>query len=220
MNKKLLYYSDLCDLLGAERLEFINQSFIDGFLLSVQMVNYGLSIDQDVEYEMRTKADLAHDHIKAKLKRQFQNDDLVKVAKVGGIFALLISDLAFCRVKKFIKETAQVSVYQTKQQKDFNNQVPMDGVSETATYITLGYHHDDVWSKIRGVYASCYRGDTLLWFSKIGGEGFSQINMFEQPPTKPNDTNVFTKLPAEKTRTRSKKIDLPATGTDDSRNNQ
>lgn len=178
--RKPIGWDQFREALGEELIEKIVQDMRAGFKDSVQLLNAGNDFGYPVEYEIRTKANLAHDHMRSRLKSSLSETLNVKTGKWNGIFAITVGDDAFCRIKKFLKG-GRVSVTLTAQQRKFNNQATIPGIPDLPALITIGYYEDKPWTKILSIYASCYTADGLEWYQKFGGEGFSQLNLFDSP---------------------------------------
>jgi len=119
-----------------------------------------------VEYEIRTKANLIHDHIKNRIKEAFFDVSEVETGKWKGIFAVKINDDLFIRFKK-LNDDYSSSNSQTKQTKNFLNQLVLDGFPEEPTFLFAGYQPDRTWTGIKGVYIACWEGEQIQWVEEI-----------------------------------------------------
>jgi hypothetical protein len=180
MRRKIISYREFVEAVGQDVMDKIIDAFYHGFEDSVELIRLGNQRGVPVEYEPRTKASIAHDHIKSRLKNELSDISYVETSKWNGIFAIKFNDDAFAN-KEIHSGTAEVSVILTPQQKKFNRQLSMFGFPDEPTFITIGYYADKAWANCLGVYASCSTADGLLWFNKLGGEGFSQLSIFDSP---------------------------------------
>jgi hypothetical protein len=213
--RNLISYEEFLAAVGDDVLQIILECCHQGFADSVEMINYGNQLGIPVEYETRTKAGIAHDHMKARFRQALGNIAGIEMGKWNGIFALKFGEEAFCRIKKLLNGTPFVSVALTRQQRRFNNQLPISGFPEKPTYITIGYYADRPWTALLGVWASCWSADGLEWFQKIGGEGFAQLRLFDdQTPVAPRITPMEIEVERPK-RVRGKNNPKKNTGTDD-----
>lgn len=194
-------FLDFKERVGEENLSKLTESFHLGFGDSVRVINFGSGLDVPVQYEMRSKACLAHDHIKSRVDNIFKDDNSVEIKKWNGIFGIKLGDDFLMRIKKFLKG-GEVSCIMTFQQKSFNNQRLIKGFPDYPTFITLGYYPNQTWTGILGVYAACWTANGLLWFNKIGGgnEGFTQLEIeFPKPvDSTPTKRRVLPKEDPEK----------------------
>lgn len=174
--RQIKSYQEFSETLGQDNIDIIMTEFQQGFLDSVKVVDYGNQLGVPVEYEMRTKASLAHDHIKARLRERFSNSDFIEMNKWNGVFGLKFGDDFFCRIKKFLRG-GEVSAILTSQQDAFNKQQSITGFPDKPTFITIGYYANLPWTEIVGVYAACWSANGLEWFNKLGGEGFIQLSL-------------------------------------------
>lgn len=216
--RKIISWEQFKEVVGSEGMAMIQEVFHDSFQDSVKLIELGNQFGIPVEYETRTKANLAHDHMKARFKNKLSNLPNVETNKWKGIFAIKFGEDAFCRIKKFLRG-GQVSCTLTIQQQKFNNQLSILGFPEEPTFITLGYYADKAWTCLLGIYASCSTPDGIEWFQKLGGEGYSQLNLFDQPivPTNPAAPRTLPKdIPGEERpkRVKGKKSPKKDTGTD------
>jgi hypothetical protein len=119
-----------------------------------------------VEYEIRTKANLVHDHIKIRIKEAFFDVSEVETGKWKGIFAVKINDDLFIRFKK-LNDDYSASNFQTNQTKNFLNQLALEGFPEEPTFLFAGYQPDKTWTGIKGIYIACWEGDQIQWVEEI-----------------------------------------------------
>lgn len=215
--RKIISYQDFTKIVGEDTLKTIVECCRQGFKDSVDIINYGNQLGCPVEYEIRTKADIAHDQMKARFMQSLAGKPGIEIDKWNGIFALKFGDDAFCRLKKFLNGTPFVSVTLTPQQRRFNKQLSIESFPEDPTFITIGYYADKAWATLLGVYASCWSADGLEWFQKIGGEGFVQLRLYNDPqPTTPVVPRIIPKQGdlGKPKRVRGKKVPKKDTGTE------
>ncbi|MBC7934395.1 MAG: hypothetical protein H7Y86_03410 [Rhizobacter sp.] len=207
--REIKNFQDFTETLGQENIDLITQDFKDGFADSIKLINYGNQLGVPVDYEMRTKCSLAHDHIKAKLRERFKdtNNSIVEMNKWNGVFALKFGDNYLCRIKKFLKG-GEVSAILTNQQQKFNGQQIITGFPDRPTFITIGYYANLAWTEIVGVYAACWSANGLEWFNKLGGEGFLQLSIQFPQTTLPKTGSSRVKAKP------GKRKDQGKTGTD------
>lgn len=188
--REIKSYDDFVTTLGKDNIDIILEEFKQGFLDSVKVIDYGNQLGLPVEYEMRTKATLAHDHIKARLKERYKESSFVEMKKFNGVFGLRFGDDYLCRIKKFLRG-GEVSAILTTQQDSFNKQRLLSGFPDKPTFITIGYYANLPWTEIVGVYAACWSANGLEWFNKLGGEGFIQLSIqFPQTVTTKTGTGL------------------------------
>lgn len=211
--RRIISYAEFEVAVGAERIKKILTAMHEGFQDSIKVIEFGNQLGVPVEYEIRGKANLAHDHMKARLKNVLSHESDVEIDKWNGIFALKFGETAFCRIKKFLKG-AEVSCIMTFQQKKFNGQFSIEGIPDSPTFLTIGYYVDKAWSTILGIYVACWSADGIEWFNRLGGEGFTQLSLFPEMPRIPVAPATPAITPEKTKRVTGKKDAKKDTGTD------
>jgi len=124
-----------------------------------------LSIDPEKaqKLEIRTRAGLIRDFTVDYIKRlALSHEEMVFGAKEGH---LLIGQKLLLQFKK-LTDGLSVSNYQTTRRKQFDAQLPLEGIPD-ATRLTAGYIPDDLWMKPRELYVVCHCGKVQEWHLRV-----------------------------------------------------
>ena len=124
-----------------------------------------LSIDPEKtqKLEIRTRAGLIRDFTVDYIKRlALSHEEMAFGAKEGH---LLIGHKLLLQFKK-LTDGLSVSNYQTTRRKQFDAQLPLEGIPD-ATRLTAGYIPDDLWMKPRELYVVCHCGKVQEWHLRV-----------------------------------------------------
>jgi hypothetical protein len=109
----------------------------------------------------RTVANIIHDQIVHRVKRDVCNENLVYLPSAHRNLFIL-DDKAVLVFKKF-NEALQSSNYPTNTALSFNLQVDLPGIPSSLPRIEMGYVPDSVGASIIGIYAVMRNGAELHW---------------------------------------------------------
>lgn len=172
-----------------EIVEDINGGVQD--YLSIREFVNGLGVF--VEYENRTKANLIHDHIKARITKRHGQQAIIngpsskqetEAKKWNGIFALRIGEGLFIRFKK-LNDSMRAAGLATKQHVKYMHQALISGFPDEPTFLFAGYVPNKSWTAIKGIYLACWNGESLEWFDEMGRYHIEQLNIFSTPSASP-----------------------------------
>lgn len=109
----------------------------------------------------RTVANIIHDHIVHRVKRDVCNDRLKFSSSVQRNLFIL-DDYVVLAFKKF-NEALQSSNYPTPTARSFNLQEDLPGLPSRLPRVEMGYVPDAVGATITGIYAVMRNGNGLHW---------------------------------------------------------
>ena len=149
----------------------------------------------------RTRACFIYDHICYEVKHQFEGVSGVSINDKPEFVLLNIENLILIRFKK-LNSASQGSNIATIQQDNYNLQLELPGIPNSAARITAGYLLDKIQATIKDIriaFPVDRRGKRVLWsFSLLGTKiEVVQPEMEFKEPTKPR---VKAKAVIQKTR--------------------
>lgn len=174
--------------------EKIAKAVCDGFEDYLKIANCSTDKVGYVDYETRTKACIIHDHIKNRINEAFQDVPEVETGKWNGIYGLKINDDLFIRFNK-INDDFTSKGRRTKQSKDYKNQITIEGFPDEPTLLYAGYKPDASWTQIKGVYITCWDGESRQWIEEIiSHRSITQTSLPFEPQEQENPKRVRIKI--------------------------
>ena len=121
-----------------------------------------------LEHSKRTAANCIYDHMVAECERRFFARPDIKLLEIRGLKLWLIGrdEHAVIRWKK-MDEDGRSRNYPTKQAKDFDLQLPLTGLPETPTRITVGYWPDPAGVSVVRAQVARPNGKLVDWCAAI-----------------------------------------------------
>jgi hypothetical protein len=114
----------------------------------------------------RTAANCVYDHGFHRIKEALDQSPGCHFLRVRGLEVLNYYDLALLRFKK-VNGAGRWRNYQTQQQQDYDNQLPLPGLPEAAVRLVAGYEPDAAFTVVERVIVSRPLGKTIRWASQI-----------------------------------------------------
>jgi hypothetical protein len=118
------------------------------------------------EHSNTTAANCIYSHAE---KRMIAASDIspgLQPIRVRGLHVLNYRDVALTRFKK-VKQNGKHSNYQTKQQRDYDNQKSFPEFPEPAFRLTAGYHLDASGTYLERVMIARPLRQTILWTAQV-----------------------------------------------------
>lgn len=114
----------------------------------------------------RTAANCVYDHGFHHLRELLDDEKGCHFLSLRGLEVLNYHDLAVLRLKKVNSEGRWQNV-RTKQQRDFDNQLPLPGLPPEAVRLVIGYEPDPAFTAIERVIVARPLGKTIRWTAQI-----------------------------------------------------
>lgn len=118
------------------------------------------------EHRDRTAAGSVNDHMIKEVIRRFGERRGFKILDVRGMLVLSDHDRIVWRFKK-VDGGGRHRNYRTKQQRAYDNQLPLPGVPGRAVRLTSGYQPDIAFQSIERVIVSRPLGRTVQWAAQV-----------------------------------------------------
>lgn len=125
------------------------------------------------EHDDRTAANCMYSHLIMEAARRFDGRDGCKFINVRGLVVMNWRDEIVWRFKK-VDRAGRHKNYQTKQQKAFDDRLPLPGIPEPAVRLTCGYQPDATGLAIERVIIARPMGRSVQWAA--------QVNMIDEAP--------------------------------------
>jgi hypothetical protein len=114
----------------------------------------------------RTAANCVYDHGFHRMKEQLDQSPGCNFLHVRGLEVLNYLDLAVIRLKK-VNGAGRWRNYQTKQQQNFDDQLPLRGLPLEAVRLVVGYQPDAAFTAIERIIVARPLGKTIRWTAQI-----------------------------------------------------
>jgi hypothetical protein len=118
------------------------------------------------EHDESTAASCVRAHMLMAIKRRFDGVDGCHVLDINGLKVLNYRDLAVFRFKK-VDAAGRHHNYQTEQQKDFNDQLPLPNLPPEAVRLTSGYQLDVSGQAIERIIIARPLGSSIMWTAQV-----------------------------------------------------
>jgi hypothetical protein len=119
-----------------------------------------------LEHDRRAAAACIYSHMYEEATRRWADRAGIKPLDVRGRKVWIVGDHAVLRVKK-TDEDGKSRNYPTRQDKDYDRGVPLLGLPEPATRVTVGYLLDPTQTQIVRVQVSRPLGKVVMWCAAI-----------------------------------------------------
>lgn len=114
----------------------------------------------------RTAASCVYDHSFHRLKEVLDQERGCHFLNHHGLEVLNYFDLALVRFKK-VNGAGRWRNYQTPQQQDYDNQLPLPNLPNAAVRLVVGYQPDAAFTAVERVIVSRPLGNIIRWTSQI-----------------------------------------------------
>jgi hypothetical protein len=125
------------------------------------------------EHDDTTVANCIRSHMWKEIIRRFDGRPGCVLSSINRLKVLIYRDISVWRFKK-VDGGGRHSNYETKQQRDFDNQMPLPGIPAAAVRLTSGYQPDAAGEAIERIIVARPLGKTMVWAA--------QVNLFERIP--------------------------------------
>jgi hypothetical protein len=122
------------------------------------------------EHDDTTTANCIRSHVWTEVTRRFYGRPGCHLLTVKRLKLLNYQDLLVWRFKQ-VNEEGRHRNYQTKQQKDFDDQLPLIGIPDAATRLTSGYQPDPLGQIIERIIVARPIGRGVVWAAQINVVG-------------------------------------------------
>src|SRR4051812_28046735 len=122
------------------------------------------------EHDDTTAANCIRAHMWTEVVRRFDRRAGCTLLNVRKLKVLNYRDLLVFRFKKVNSEGRHHN-YQTKQQRDFDDQLPLPGIPAAATRLTSGYQPDAIGDVIERIIISRPMGQQTTWAAQVNLSG-------------------------------------------------
>lgn len=146
--------------------EVIAKCISDGFEDYQGFINEWNRNKKPINFEKRTIANLVHDFIKDRVKQQYFQIENVETKEFNKIFGLHIDKKFLIRFKK-INADYTTSNVKTKQTRNFEKQVEIEGLPKQATFLYAGYIPNPTWTSIKDIFIMCKKGGNVIWIKNL-----------------------------------------------------
>lgn len=114
----------------------------------------------------RAMANCIYSHAEKKLLAAEDHSNGIHALNVRGLRALNYRDRALARFKK-VKPNGKHSNYQTRQQQDYDDQLPLPGIPPEAFRLTAGYHLDAAGVALERIMIARPIGRSIFWTAQV-----------------------------------------------------
>ncbi len=118
------------------------------------------------EHDDRAMANCIYAHAEKRMVRAAESIEGLVAINVRGLRVLSYRDHALLRFKK-VKPNGKHSNYQTKQQRDYDDQLTIPGLPEPAFRLTVGYETDASGSVLERIMIARPNGRDILWTAQV-----------------------------------------------------
>jgi hypothetical protein len=118
------------------------------------------------EHDDTTAANCVRSHMWMEIRRRFDGRPGCVLKSLGKLNVLIYRDESVWRFKK-VDRTGRHSNYQTKQQRDFDNRLPLPGIPEPAVRLTSGYQPDTSGEAIERIIVARPFGRSIEWAAQV-----------------------------------------------------
>lgn len=130
---------------------------------AVQLYNEGTSARARAEHDSRAALAAIYSHAWMGYKRELGEMNGFNFLKVRGLHVLNINDEVVLRAKRVDANGLHVN-YPTRQQRDFDRQLPIPGLPPEAVRVVVGYHLDPAFSVVERVIV---RSPLYQWAAQV-----------------------------------------------------
>lgn len=114
----------------------------------------------------RAMANCIYSHAEKKLLAAEDQNIGIYALNVRGLRVLNYRDMALARFKK-VKPNGKHSNYQTRQQQDYDDQLPLPGIPPAAFRLTAGYQLDAAGSALERIMIARPIGRNVFWTAQV-----------------------------------------------------
>lgn len=132
-----------------------------------------------------------HRHILEEITIEIAERSGLAMVNARGLIVLNVHDRALLRFKKMDEEGQSVS-YPTRQQRQFDRQLPLPNLPSAATRLTFGYEPDLAFSSIIRIMVACPLGPSSHWCVQINEDDAGVVSWVDITPRRIPGTERFT----------------------------
>ncbi len=114
----------------------------------------------------RAMANCIYSHAEKRLIAAEDHSKGIHALNVRGLRALNYRDIALARFKK-VRPNGKHSNYQTQQQQDYDDQLPLPGIPPEAFRLTAGYHLDAAGAALERIMIARPIGRNIFWTAQV-----------------------------------------------------
>lgn len=145
-------------------LKVLHDCLHEGMAFYLDPNNY--SVGAVAQQRERTVAGCVNDHAFHRLREMLEGQSGCHFPNVRGLEILNFKDIALVRVKK-VNGAGRGRNAQTKQQKDYDAQLPLPGLPLAAVRLVAGYQPDATFTSVQRVIISRPMGKAILWTAQV-----------------------------------------------------
>lgn len=118
------------------------------------------------EHDDTTMANCIRSHMWMEIRRRFDGRPGCTLKSLNRLNVLIFRDISVWRFKK-VDGTGRHSNYETQQQRDFDNQMPLPEIPAPAVRLTSGYHPDIAGEAIERIIVARPYGRKMEWAAQV-----------------------------------------------------
>ncbi|HWA89215.1 MAG TPA: hypothetical protein VG889_04225 [Rhizomicrobium sp.] len=122
------------------------------------------------EHDSTTAANCIRSHAWTEVVRRFDGRKGFKLLRLARLNLLLVRDETVWRFK-LVDGAGRHSNYQTEQQRNFDDQLPLPGLPDEAVRLTSGYQPDDLGQQIDRIIIARPIGRQIEWAAQVNMSG-------------------------------------------------
>lgn len=145
-------------------LKILHDCLYDGMAFYQDIGNY--SLEAVAQQRERTVAGCVNDHAFHRLRELLEGREGCHFPSIRGLEILNYRSIALIRVKK-VNGAGRGRNASTKQQRDYDAQLPLLGIPPEAVRLVAGYQPDPAFSSVQRVIISRPLGKTILWLAQV-----------------------------------------------------
>ncbi len=147
-----------------EALKPLHDCLYEGMAFYQTSENY--SAAAVAQQRERTVAGCVNDHAFHNLREALDGKPGCHFPNIRGLEILNFKDLAVIRIKK-VNGAGRWRNARTKQQIDYDAQLPLTGIPSEAVRLVAGYQPDPAFSGVQRVIISAPLGKTIAWAAQV-----------------------------------------------------
>jgi hypothetical protein len=138
----------------------------DGWFAAFAMYREKYPEEVIAEHDDTTTANCIRSHLWTEISRRLYGRPGCHLLNLNRFRVLNFRDKLVWRFKK-VNGDGQHRNYQTKQQRDFDDQLPLDGIPDKATRLTSGYQPDPLGQMIERIIVARPIGRNPVWAAQV-----------------------------------------------------
>jgi hypothetical protein len=118
------------------------------------------------DHDDRAMASCIYSHAEKRMWQAVETVPGLTAIRVQGLLVLNFRDRTLARFKK-VRPNGRHSNYQTQQQQDYDDQLPLPGIPEPAYRLTAGYQLDAAGASLDRIMIARPIGRSVLWTAQV-----------------------------------------------------